>query len=314
MTLMRGLADDLPLMSWLKEHIWPVEMREVSSAFVHDGTLLACAEMLRGGVTTFNDMYFFPEAAAQAALTAGMRAALGMIVVDFPSPYAADPLDYLAKGMALRDAMRDQPLLSFCFAPHAPYSVADKALAQVATYANELDVPVHIHVHETLDEIAQATAQSGRRPLSRLESLGLLTPNLIAVHAAHLNPSEIEALARNGCHVVHCPSSNMKLASGIAPICELLAAGVNVAPRSLPGDAAGRAARQGRHEGSHRIAGIPGAAHGNPWRRPRAIAGSGDRLTDCRQIGRHHRRGFRESGTLPLLRPHLPSRLRGRTP
>jgi 5-methylthioadenosine/S-adenosylhomocysteine deaminase len=229
MTLMRGLADDLPLMSWLKEHIWPVEMREVSSAFVHDGTLLACAEMLRGGVTTFNDMYFFPEAAAQAALTAGMRAALGMIVVDFPSPYAADPLDYLAKGMALRDAMRDQPLLSFCFAPHAPYSVADKALAQVATYANELDVPVHIHVHETLDEIAQATAQSGRRPLSRLESLGLLTPNLIAVHAAHLNPSEIEALARNGCHVVHCPSSNMKLASGIAPICELLAAGVNVA-------------------------------------------------------------------------------------
>ena len=229
MSLMRGLADDLPLMTWLKQHIWPVEMREVSSAFVYDGTLLACAEMLRGGVTTFNDMYFFPEAAAQAALTAGMRAALGMIVVDFPSPYAADPLDYLAKGMALRDAMRDQPLLSFCFAPHAPYSVADKALEQVATYANELDVPVHIHVHETLDEITQALAQNGQRPMSRLDALGLLMPNLIAVHAVHLDPGEIDALARNGCHVAHCPSSNMKLASGIAPIADLLAAGVNVA-------------------------------------------------------------------------------------
>ncbi len=229
MSLMRGLADDLPLMTWLKEHIWPVEMREVSSAFVYDGTLLACAEMLRGGVTTFNDMYFFPEAAAQAALMAGMRAALGMIVVDFPSPYAADPLDYLAKGMALRDAMRDQPLLSFCFAPHAPYSVADKALAQVATYANELDVPVHIHVHETLDEITQALAQDGRRPMSRLDALGLLMPNLIAVHAVHLDPGEIDTLARNGCHVAHCPSSNMKLASGIAPIADLLTAGVNVA-------------------------------------------------------------------------------------
>jgi 5-methylthioadenosine/S-adenosylhomocysteine deaminase len=229
MSLLRGLADDLPLMTWLKEHIWPVEMREVSAAFVHDGTLLACAEMLRGGITTFNDMYFFPEAAAQAAGTAGIRAALGMIVVDFPSPYAADPLDYLAKGMALRDAMREQPLLSFCFAPHAPYSVADKSLAQVATYANELDVPVHMHVHETLDEIEQAVASGGRRPLSRLESLGLLTPNLIAVHAVHLERTEIDALARNGCHVAHCPSSNMKLASGIAPAAALLAAGVNVA-------------------------------------------------------------------------------------
>lgn len=229
MSLLRGLADDLPLMTWLKDHIWPVEMREVSRTFVHDGTLLACAEMLRGGVTTFNDMYFFPEAAAEAASTAGMRAALGMIVVDFPSPYAADPFDYLAKGMALRDAMRDQTLLSFCFAPHAPYSVGDKSLNQVATYSNELDLPVHIHVHETLDEITQAVAQSGHRPLARLESLGLLTPNLIAVHAVHLHPAEIDALARNGCHVAHCPSSNMKLASGIAPISELLAAGVNVA-------------------------------------------------------------------------------------
>jgi len=229
MTLMRGYADDIALMSWLKERIWPVEMREASAAFVYDGTLLACAEMLRGGVTLFNDMYFFPEAAARAALDAGIRAALGMIVVDFPSPYASDAADYLSKGLAMRDALRDQGRISFCFAPHAPYSVADKALTQVATYANELDVPVHIHVHETRDEIASAQeADHGRRPLARLRDLGLMGPNLLAVHAVHLTPAEIELLAAHGCHVAHCPSSNLKLASGMAPIARLIEAGVNV--------------------------------------------------------------------------------------
>jgi 5-methylthioadenosine/S-adenosylhomocysteine deaminase len=228
MTLLRGLADDLALMVWLKEHIWPVEMREASPAFVYDGTLLACAEMLRGGITAFNDMYFFPEAAGRAAVAAGMRASLGMIVVDFPSPYASDPLDYMAKGMALRDAMREQPLLSFCFAPHAPYSVGDRTLAQIATYANELDLPVHMHLHETRDEIEQATTHHGARPLARLQALGLVAPNLLAVHAVHLDDGEIDLLARNGCHVVHCPSSNLKLASGMAPAAKLLAAGINV--------------------------------------------------------------------------------------
>jgi 5-methylthioadenosine/S-adenosylhomocysteine deaminase len=228
MTLMRGLADDLALMEWLQRHIWPVEMREVSPDFVYDGTLLACAEMLRGGITLFNDMYFFPEAAARAALAAGMRAALGMIVVDFPSPYASDSLDYLTKGMAARDQLRDQPLISFCFAPHAPYSVRDKALSQVATYANELDVPIHIHLHETQDEITQGAGHDSRRPLARLADLGLIGPNLLAVHAVHLTDSEVELLASQGCHVAHCPSSNLKLASGMAPVAKLLSAGVNV--------------------------------------------------------------------------------------
>jgi 5-methylthioadenosine/S-adenosylhomocysteine deaminase len=228
MTLMRGLADDLALMDWLQRHIWPVEMREVSPDFVYDGTLLACAEMLRGGITLFNDMYFFPEAAARAALAAGMRAALGMIVVDFPSPYASDSLDYLTKGMAARDQLRDQPLISFCFAPHAPYSVRDKALSQVATYANELDVPIHIHLHETQDEITQGAGHDSRRPLARLADLGLIGPNLLAVHAVHLTDSEVELLASQGCHVAHCPSSNLKLASGMAPVAKLLSAGVNV--------------------------------------------------------------------------------------
>jgi 5-methylthioadenosine/S-adenosylhomocysteine deaminase len=215
-------------MTWLKEHIWPVEMREASPAFVYDGTLLACAEMLRGGVTLFNDMYFFPGAAAQAAIAAGMRAALGLIVVDFPSPYAADARDYLTKGIEVRDQLRDQPLVSFCFAPHAPYSVGDKALAQVATYANELDVPIHIHLHETLDELRHGTATYGRRPLERLADLGLVGPNLLGVHAVHLTTAEIELLSSQGCHVAHCPSSNLKLASGMAPIAALVAADVNV--------------------------------------------------------------------------------------
>jgi 5-methylthioadenosine/S-adenosylhomocysteine deaminase len=228
MTLLRGIADDMALMQWLQQHIWPVEMREASPPFVYDGTLLACAEMLRGGVTLFSDMYFFPEAAARAAITAGMRAAIGMIVLDFPSPYASDPSDYLSKGLALRDAMRGQPLISFCFAPHAPYSVGDKTLAQVATYANELDLPVHMHVHESADEVAQSTAREARRPLARLHELGLVSPNLIAVHAVHLTTDEIALLAACGCHVAHCPSSNLKLASGIAPVAQLAAAGVNV--------------------------------------------------------------------------------------
>ncbi|MGH8664850.1 MAG: TRZ/ATZ family hydrolase [Burkholderiales bacterium] len=228
MTLLRGIADDVALMQWLQQHIWPVEMREASPSFVYDGTLLACAEMLRGGVTLFNDMYFFPEAAARAAIAAGMRASIGMIVIDFPSPYASDPADYLSKGLALRDSLRAQPLLSFCFAPHAPYSVGDKALAQVATYANELDLPIHMHVHESADEIAQGSARDGRRPLERLRSLGLVGPNLVAVHAVHLSTEEVALLASHGCHVAHCPSSNLKLASGMAPVAQLVAAGVNV--------------------------------------------------------------------------------------
>lgn len=229
MTLMRGLADDVPLMQWLQQHIWPVEMREATPSFVYDGTLLACAEMLRGGVTLFNDMYFHPEATARAAVAAGMRAAIGMIVVDFPTPYASHPADYLSKGLALRDSLRDQPLLSCCFAPHAPYSVGDQTLTRVATYANELDVPIHMHVHETRDEIERSLAEHGTRPLERLRALGLLGPALLAVHAVHLNATEIERLAEFGCHVAHCPSSNAKLASGMAPVVALERAGVNVA-------------------------------------------------------------------------------------
>jgi 5-methylthioadenosine/S-adenosylhomocysteine deaminase len=229
MALMRGLADDLPLMRWLNEHIWPVEARHVTPDFVRDGTLLACAEMLRGGTTCFNDMYFYPEAALAAVRAAGMRAALGMIVVDFPTPYASDADDYLQKGLALRDRYRDDPLVSFCLAPHAPYTVSDESFRKVAVLAAELDVPVHIHLHETQDETDRSIAEHGVRPLERLRRLDLLGPNFIAVHAVHLLEDEIVLLSRHNASVVHCPASNLKLASGFAPIARLAAEGVNIA-------------------------------------------------------------------------------------
>jgi 5-methylthioadenosine/S-adenosylhomocysteine deaminase len=229
MSLMRGLADDLPLMRWLEDHIWPAEARHVSRQFVFDGTLLACAEMLRGGITCFNDMYFFPEAALEAALLSGMRSVHGLIVVEFPSAYASDPADYLRKGLALRDRYREAPLTSFTLAPHAPYSVSDDTFRQVATLAAELDLPVHLHLHETADEIARSITEHGVRPLERLARLGLLGPNLSAAHCVHLSAEEILLLARHGCSVVHCPSSNLKLASGFAPVAALLQQNVNVA-------------------------------------------------------------------------------------
>jgi 5-methylthioadenosine/S-adenosylhomocysteine deaminase len=228
MTLMRGLSDDLPLMRWLQEHIWPAEAKFVSDAFVEAGTRLACAEMLRGGVTCFNDMYFFPEAAARAVLEAGMRASLGMIAIEFPTAYATDAEDYLARGIATRDALRGEPLLSFCFAPHAPYTVSDATFARIRTYAQQLDTPIHVHLHETLQEIADSEAAFGMRPIERLDRLGLIGAETIAVHAVHLDDRDIETLARRGAHVAHCPSSNLKLASGFAPVTRLAAAGVNI--------------------------------------------------------------------------------------
>ena len=228
MSLMRGMADDLPLMDWLQQHIWPAEAKHVNMDFVRTGTLLACAEMLRGGVTCMNDMYFFPEAAAQAVLQAGMRANLGMVVIDFPTNYASDADDYLAKGLALRDRLRHEELLSFCLAPHAPYTVSDASFEKIVRYAEELQVPVCIHLHESHEEIAGELAKTGMRPLARLKKLGLAGPQLVAVHAVHLQEDEIDLLATHGASVAHCPASNLKLANGAAPIAALLAAGVNV--------------------------------------------------------------------------------------
>ncbi|MCL2308470.1 MAG: TRZ/ATZ family hydrolase [Proteobacteria bacterium] len=228
MNLLRGIADDFPLMSWLSEHIWPAEAKHVSPRFVYDGTLIACAEMLRGGVTCFNDMYFFPEVAAEAVNTSGIRAALGLTVLEFPSAYAKNAGDYFAKGLAVHEALRGRPRLSFCMAPHAPYSVSDRSFERVAALAEEFHLPQHIHVHETRDEIAQSLKEHGVRPLERLRRLGLVGSKLIAVHAVHLETQEIAQLAACGASVAHCPTSNLKHGSGIAPLAALLEAGVNV--------------------------------------------------------------------------------------
>lgn len=228
MTLMRGFADDLPLMEWLNQHIWPIEHQLVDAQFVLDGTQLACAEMIKGGTTCFNDMYFFPESSAEAVILSGMRATIGMIVIDFPTNYAADADDYLSKGLELRDKYHQHPLLSFCFAPHAPYTVSDQTFTNLLTYAEQLNTPIHTHLHETRDEIRINLESHGVRPIERMLQLGLLGPNLIAVHMVHLTEHEIKLVHQYGCHVAHCPSSNMKLASGFAPIASLLGQGINV--------------------------------------------------------------------------------------
>jgi len=229
MTLLRGLADDLPLMKWLNEHIWPAEKRWVSPEFVHDGTRLAIAEMLRSGTTCFNDMYFFPDITAHAASMAGIRAVIGLIVIDFPTPWAENADEYLHKGLEVHDQFRSDPLIRCAFAPHAPYTVSDEPLRRIRTYAEELDLPIHIHLHETAAEVAEAVAKDGKRPLQRLDELGLLSPRLVAVHMTQLDEREIERFATCGGHVIHCPESNLKLASGFCPVQRLLETGINVA-------------------------------------------------------------------------------------
>lgn len=228
MSLLRGIADDVPLMTWLSEHIWPAEGQFVSDAFVHDGTLLACAEMLKGGITCANDMYFFPGAAIEAAKSAGIRFVAGIATLEFPTAYASDAADYLRKGLAVRDRYRDSAEIHFCLAPHAPYTVSDQTFTQVITLAEQLNLPIHVHLHETDGEISDSLNQHGERPLARLARLNLLGPSTIAVHAVHLNAADVDALAQHNVSIAHCPSSNLKLASGFAPIAELAGRGINI--------------------------------------------------------------------------------------
>ncbi len=229
MSLLRGLADDLPLMQWLNDHIWPAESRWVNEEFVHDGTELAMAEMLRGGTTCFNDMYFFPDVAARAAAACGMRACVGLIVVDFPTPWAQNAEEYLDKGLHVHDAYRSDPLITTAFAPHAPYTVSDEPLQRIRVLADELELPVHMHVHETADEVQPEKARDGLRPLQRLQGLGLVSPSLLAVHMTQLTDAEIADYAESGGYVIHCPESNLKLASGFCPVHRLDQAGIPVA-------------------------------------------------------------------------------------
>jgi len=229
MTLMRGIADDLPLMDWLQNHIWPLEHKWMSETFVKDGTDLAIAEMIMGGTTCFNDMYFFPDITAKQAIHYGIRATVGMIVIDFPSVWAQNSDEYIEKGLALHEQLRLSDLCSTAFAPHAPYTVSDEPLQKIRTLADQLELPIHIHLHETLHEVEQAQTQTGQRPLQRLYDLGLVNPSLIAVHMTQLTDEEIRLFAESGAHIVHCPESNLKLASGFCQVAKCLAAGINVA-------------------------------------------------------------------------------------
>ncbi|RMH17494.1 MAG: TRZ/ATZ family hydrolase [Gammaproteobacteria bacterium] len=229
MSLFRGLADDLPLMEWLEQHIWPAEGRWVKEGFVKTGTELAIAEMLRGGTTCFNDMYFFPDVTAKVADLAGIRATVGMILIDFPTVWAKDADEYLKKGLAVNDNYRNHERIRTAFAPHAPYTVSDTPLERVQMLAEELDCRIHMHIHETAFEVESFHKETGIRPLQRLEKLGLLGPRLLAVHMTQLTDGEIQTLARNGVSVVHCPESNLKLASGFCPTAALSRAEVNIA-------------------------------------------------------------------------------------
>jgi 5-methylthioadenosine/S-adenosylhomocysteine deaminase len=229
MTLMRGIADDLPLMEWLQNHIWPLEQKWMSEAFVRDGTDLAIAEMIRGGTTCFNDMYFFPNVTAHQAIQHGIRASVGLIIIDFPTVWAENSESYIEKGLALHEQLRHEPLITTPFAPHAPYTVSNEPLIKARTFADELELQIHMHLHETLHEVQEQQQKTSQTPIQRLHDLGLLSPSFMAVHMTQLSDEDISLIAETGTHIIHCPESNLKLASGFCPVSKCIDAGINVA-------------------------------------------------------------------------------------
>lgn len=228
MSLMRGFADDVPLMTWLNDYIWPAENTLLSAEYIQDATLLSCAEMLQSGITTFNDMYFYPMATANAVKKSGIRANLGLVVIEFPTGYATDADAYLELGFAAHDSWRKCKRITTSLAPHASYTVSNATFEKVLSFADQLELSIHTHLHETNDEINQSIDTFGVRPLKRLLDLGLLSPQLVAAHAVHLQPSEIELLVEHGCHIAHCPASNAKLGSGVADMGLAINKGINV--------------------------------------------------------------------------------------
>jgi 5-methylthioadenosine/S-adenosylhomocysteine deaminase len=229
MSLFKGLADDLPLMEWLEKHIWPAEAQHINEKFVKEGTELAIAEMLKSGTTCFNDMYFFPDIAAQVSEAIGIRAGIGLIVIEFPTCWAENADEYLQKAIELQDKYKGHNTIHTNLAPHAPYTVSDESFKRITTYENELQIPIFLHLHETEFEVVSAQKESGKRPLERMDELGIVSPALSAIHMTQLNDAEIKLLAEQNVDVVHCPHSNLKLASGFCPVDKLQKAGINVA-------------------------------------------------------------------------------------
>ena len=228
MSLLRGYADDLPLMQWLNDEIWPAEARWVEEDFVREGTQLAIAEMLLSGTTTFSDQYFFPNASAEAAIEAGIRCQIAFPILEFPSKWAENAQEYRRKGMQVRDKYRSNSLVQFAFGPHAPYTVADSTFAEILKYSDELQSNIQVHLHETAFEVAESLKEHGKRPIKRLFDLGILGPNTQCVHMTQLNEEDLGILQQTNSSVVHCPSSNLKLASGFCPTKELIARDINL--------------------------------------------------------------------------------------
>ena len=228
MTLLRGYADDTELMDWLNNHIWPVERRIVDYDFVYDGTTLAIAEMISTGTTFAADSYFFPSAVASAFLDNKFRCQVCMPVIQFPNAWAKDENEHIRKGLSVHDDYKDEQLINTAFAPHSPYTVTDAAFEKIGCYSDEMHMPIHLHLHETIGEVDDAFRESGKRPIQRIADLGLLSPRMQAVHMTHLTEAEISLIADKGVHVAHCPDSNLKLASGFCPVTELMASNVNV--------------------------------------------------------------------------------------
>ncbi|MCH2039353.1 MAG: TRZ/ATZ family hydrolase [Saccharospirillaceae bacterium] len=228
MSLFRGLADDLPLMTWLNEHIWPAEAKWTTAEFVLDGTRLAIAEMLKCGTTTYSDMYFYPQQGAQAAFESGIRNVSFTPILDFPTNFAQNADDYIEKAVAAHKHYQNQPRITLGLGPHAPYTVSDTPLKEVTALADQLDIPVQIHLHETAFEVAQSLEEKGKRPTQRLADLGFLTERVSCVHMTQISDDDIEILKQTGASVVHCPESNLKLASGFCPTAKLLSNGINV--------------------------------------------------------------------------------------
>lgn len=230
MTLMRGLADDMPLGAWLETGIWPVEKQWVGAEMVRDGTELAIAEMISGGTTCFSDQYFFPDIVAETAVDLQMRAMVGTPIIEFPTAWASDASEYMNKANDLvHDPYVDHPLISTCYAPHSTYALSDESFVELRVMADQLDVRIQIHLHETAAEISAAVERTGKRPFDRLNELGLVNSSLLAVHCVHMTDEEIKIFAESGVNIAHCPRSNLKLASGIAPVTEYRLKGVNVA-------------------------------------------------------------------------------------
>jgi len=295
MALMRGLADDLPLMRWLEDHIWPAEQRWVGPDFVRAGTELAVVEMLAGGTTCFNDNYFFPDVTAATASRAGMRAVIGMPVISLPTAWAQTEDEYFSRGLQVHQDLLSDPLVTTAFAPHAPYTVSDSAFTRMVELAEEMDVPIHLHLLEAPGEVEGSRERYGLHPLDRLAALGLLGPRLLAVHMTQLTDGDMDRVARADVHVLHCPASNLKLASGICPVAALDARGVNIA---IGTDGAASNNTLDMFAEMRLAALLAKGASGDPEAVPAARALSMATLNGARALGLDDRIGSLEVGKL----------------